>query len=282
MFTKAVHNVFPHFSLSLLLAVLLCSGCIGRMSDDLSRAVLDHPDPQTVRQGIPAYLLLLDSLLLDDPTDKKLLSSAASLYALNSSLGSDPVQRRRQAERAWLYGRRLIESRGAEPLSELPADDFVATLARFNKQDVSRLYAFGVAWLARLQANEEDPATLADLPKVEALFARLVELDEGYQQGGPQLYLGVLRLLRPPALGGAPEQGRAHLERALALSNGRHLTAKVELARRYARMFYDRELHDMLLNEVLAADPTAEGLTLFNMTAQEEARALLASADDYF
>lgn len=268
---------------ALLAVLLLLGGCIGRMSDDLSRAVLDHPDPQTVREGIPAYLLLLDSLLLDDPADKKLLSSAASLYALNSSLTApDPVQRRRQAERAWLYGRRLIESRGVAPLSELAADDFVAALSRFNKRDVPRLYVFGVAWLARLQANEEDPAALADLPKVEALFARLVELDESYQQGAPQLYLGMLRLLRPPALGGEPERGRAHLERALELSGGRNLTAKVELARRYARMFYDRELHDRLLAEVLAADPTAEGLTLFNVLAREEARALLASADDYF
>jgi hypothetical protein len=266
-----------------LVVLLTMGGCIGRMSDDLSRAVLDHSDPQTVRQGIPAYLLLLDSLLLDDPTDKKLLSSAASLYALNSSLAaSDPVQRRRQAERAWLYGRRLIAGRGAEPLWELPADDFAAALSRFKKRDVPALYAFGVSWLAHLQADEQDPAALADLPKVEALFARLVELDEGYQQGGPQLYLGVLRLLRPPALGGVPEQGRAHLERALELSGGRNLRAKVELARRYARMFYDRERHDRLLNEVLAADPVAEGLTLFNVTAQEDARALLASADDYF
>jgi hypothetical protein len=167
-------------------------------------------------------------------------------------------------------------------LWERSADDFAAALAGFGKRDVPRLYVFGVSWLARLQANEEDLAALADLPKVEALFARLTALDEGYQQGGPQLYLGVLRLLRPPALGGAPERGRAHLERALELSGGRNLTAKVELARRYARMFYDRELHDRLLNEVLAADPVAEGLTLFNVTAQEEAHALLASADDYF
>ncbi|MDY0269419.1 TRAP transporter TatT component family protein [Trichloromonas sp.] len=268
---------------ALVAILLLLGGCIGRMSNDLSRAVLDHPDPQTVRQGIPAYLLLLDSLLLDDPTDKKLLSSAASLYALNSSLtGADPVQRRRQAERAWVYGRRLVEVRDAEPLWERAADDFASALTRFGKRDVPRLYAFGVAWLARLQAGEGDPVALADLPKVEALFARLVELDEGYQQGAPQLYLGILRLLRPPALGGAPEQGRAHLERAMELSGGRYLAAKVELARRYARMFYDRELHDRLLLEVLAADPVAEGLTLFNVLAQEEARALLASADDYF
>lgn len=269
---------------TLLAILLLLGGCIGRMSDDLSRAVLDHPDPQTVRQGIPAYLLLLDGRLRAAPDNQRLLISTASLYALNSSLTVDDTpQRRRLAERAWLYGRRAMAGRGgAASFWEQPVEEFAVALSRFNKRDVPALYAFGVSWLAHLQANEEDPAALVDLPKVEALFARLVELDEGYQQGGAQLYLGVLRLLRPPALGGVPEQGRAHLERALELSGGRNLAAKVELARRYARMLYDRELHDRLLREVLAADPVAEGLTLFNVTAQEEARALLASADDYF
>jgi hypothetical protein len=54
------------------------------------------------------------------------------------------------------------------------------------------------------------------------------------------------------------------------------------LAESYARMMFDRELHDRLLEEVLAADPEAPGLTLANVLAQRDARALLASADDYF
>jgi len=98
-----------------------------------------------------------------------------------------------------------------------------------------------------------------------------VELDETLQNGGPQLYLGILQLLRPPSLGGVPDQGRAHLERAIELSGGRNLTAKVELAKRYARTLYDRELHDKLLQEVLAADPEAEGLTLFNWPRKKPA-----------
>ena len=53
-------------------------------------------------------------------------------------------------------------------------------------------------------------------------------------------------------------------------------------AEKYARLVFDRELHDSLLNEVLAADPDVHGLTLQNTYAQQQAEALLADADDYF
>ena len=43
-----------------------------------------------------------------------------------------------------------------------------------------------------------------------------------------------------------------------------------------------KELHDRLLNEVLAAQASQPGYTLMNSLAQEQARELLASADEYF
>jgi hypothetical protein len=58
--------------------------------------------------------------------------------------------------------------------------------------------------------------------------------------------------------------------------------AKVEYARRYARLMFDRELHDRLLQEVLAADPVYPELTLSNVLAQRQAKELLQSAEDYF
>ena len=73
-----------------------------------------------------------------------------------------------------------------------------------------------------------------------------------------------------------------HFERAIALSEGRDASAKVLFARQYARLVFDRPLHDRLLNEVLAQDPHAPGLTLSNVLAREQAEALLAAADDYF
>src|SRR5690606_37566919 len=96
------------------------------------------------------------------------------------------------------------------------------------------------------------------------------------------VYLGVLHSLRPAAVGGTPEQGRAAFERAIELSGGRNLMAKTLYAERYARLLFDRALHDRLVAEVLAADPQAEGYTLANTLAQQRARKLEESADEFF
>ena len=57
---------------------------------------------------------------------------------------------------------------------------------------------------------------------------------------------------------------------------------KVLLAKEYARMVFDRELHDRLLQEVVNADPNVSGRVLLNSMAQAQARILLAESDEYF
>ena len=60
--------------------VCLClsawSGCssitssrTGRMSESLATSILNQNDPETVRQGAPAYLLMIDGFIADDPED---------------------------------------------------------------------------------------------------------------------------------------------------------------------------------------------------------------------
>ena len=105
---------------------------------------------------------------------------------------------------------------------------------------------------------------------------------EAYQRGAAHLYLGVLATLLPEAMGGKPEEGRSHFERAAQLSGDRDLMPKVLLASEYARLVFDRQLHDTLCREVLEADPVEPGLTLSNTLAQNEAERLLADSLDYF
>jgi len=49
-----------------------------------------------------------------------------------------------------------------------------------------------------------------------------------------------------------------------------------------ARLVYDRELHDQLLNDVLVSELKQPGLTLTNSLAKQQAEELLASAEEYF
>ncbi len=278
------------FSALLMLSALtgcasIVSSATDKLAGNLSNAILDQDDPETVEAGVPAYLLLTDSLIAGDPQNEHQLLAGSKLYgAYASAFVKDPERTKRLARKARDYGDRALCVHGSRlcDLYARPFDDFAALLATLKKGDVPVLYASASAWAGWIQANSSDWNAIAYLAKVKAVMVRVAELDEAYDHGEAHLYLGVIASLLPPALGGKPEEGRAHFERAIELSAGRDLMAKVEFARRYARGTYDRELHDRLLHEVLAADVHASGLTLSNALAQRLARELLASADSYF
>ena len=158
----------------------------------------------------------------------------------------------------------------------------MSQLGEFDRKNIDYLYVFSISWLSHLDATSEDWSAVAELPWVEAALERVLEVDETHDNGALHGYLGMLKSLRPPALGGQPEAAQAHFERAIVLSEGRDLSIKLEYARRYARMMFEQELHDRLLREVLDAPANVAGYTLFNTLAQLEAEELLATSAQYF
>ena len=272
--------------------LLLLAGCAAlmrpasnRFAENLTSSILDQNDVETVRDGAPAYLLAVDGLIEGDPESSALLLTGARLYgAYASAFVEDETRQRRLWDRALGYGWRALcgERASVCEAAERPYDEFLASLGETQARDVPSLYGFGAAWAGWVQAHADDWGAVAEIPKIEALMQRVVELAEPYQDGGAHLYLGVLLTQRPASLGGKPGQAREHFERAVELSQGQNLMAKVLYARHYARLVFDRPLHDRLLREVGKASPEAPGLTLSNTLAQEQARLLLADADEYF
>jgi len=255
------------------------------MSQHLTSALLDQNDPETVREGAPAYLLLADSLIADDPQNSALLQGGSRLYAAYASaFVSDPARQQRLTRRAVDYADRAlcVELPPACAPEARSADGFAAAVAQAGKAQVPVLYTWGVAHASWVQANSEDWNAIAELPRIETAMRRVVELDESYDHGAAHVYLGILATLRPAALGGRPEEGRRHFERAIELSGGKDLMGQVQFARYYARLVFDRPLHDQLLKGVLAAEAAQPGLTLSNTLAQEQARKLLADGDKVF
>jgi hypothetical protein len=161
-------------------------------------------------------------------------------------------------------------------------EQYEASLTELRDEHADVVYAYGVSSLAYIRAHSDDWNALARLPHMEALLTRYLDISDGESEGTVYTYLGILATLRPPALGGEPEKGRRYFERAIDIADGHDLSAKVEYARGYARPLYERELHDRLLQEVLAAEPEFPGYTLTNVLAQRDATELLSSADDYF
>lgn len=267
------------------LAVLLLSGCgLFRMPQHMAQATLDHTDPETVAAAAPSYLLLFDSLIDANPEDSDYLRDAAGLYALyGDQLVSDSQRAKRLSERSFAYANRAIcsEDENLCGLSRLAFEPFVTKLVTFAELEPAMRLVYLQSWLVYLKHHADDWNELARLPQLESLIGYLLHHEDGQDSPQLHLYLAILQTLRPAMYGGQPEEGRANFEKAMALAPD-DLSIKVAFARFYARSLYDQQLHDRLLNEVLAADPVKPGLTLLNTLAQRDARALLESGKEYF
>ena len=255
------------------------------MAENLTQAILNQNDLQTVRDGAPAYLLMIDSMIEGEPDNPRLLLSGAKLYASYTTLFIDDEDRaKRLSETSLKYARSALcqeIERVCQALATKPAE-FIETLARVSRYELPVLYGFASAWAGWMQQNSADWNALAELPKLTAIFERCLDLDASFDNGGSHLYLAVLATQLPASLGGQPEKGRQHFERARELSSGHNLMVDVFMAQYYARIIFDKELHDELLRTVLADTAAYPGFTLINTYAQQKATKLLAESNEYF
>lgn len=263
----------------------LMKSATGGLASNLSMAILNQNDPETVRDGAPAFLIMLDSFVESAPNDADMLAAAGELYAAYGVVFVEDAERAdRLTSRARSYGQRAlcVSNSKACGIDDLSFKEFESVLSQLGKKDTASLYAYGLTGLAYIKTHSSEWGAMANLPRVESALNRVQQLDNQYQAVQVEHYLAVLNTIRPPALGGKFDEGKAQYEKAMQLSQGKDLSINVDYARYYARTLYDRDLHDQLLNEVLAADVNQNGYTLFNVLAQREAQQLLDSADDYF
>lgn len=264
---------------------MLISSVTSKMANNLSSTILNSDDPQTVADGAPAYLLLVSSFLNDSTDNEALLRSSATLHGAYASVFvKDPARASKMSSKAFEHARKAVCLSNTKlcEMRKMPFQELQQALMVLTIDDVANWYVLGTSWAGWIQANSKDWNAIADLARVKVIFARLLELEPNYKQGGVHLYLAGLSTLLPPALGGKPEVGKKHFEKAITLSKNKNLMAKVLYAEKYAKLIFNKELHDKLLNEVLTADPVALNLTLMNTLAQTKAKELLAASDDYF
>jgi hypothetical protein len=267
--------------------LFIISGCSisERFSKNLTGAVLNNDDIQTIADGLPAYLILIDSMLEDDPEDEDMLRTSASLTnAYAGVFVTSPERQRKLVAKALRLASRAICLHKEEScnIQSQKYDQVQSIISNMDEDDLSMLYTLGVAWASWIQANTENWNAIAQIAQVKLIMSKVLELNENYQNAGAHLYMGVLNSILPPAMGGKPELGKQHFEKAISLSNNKNLMAKVLYAQHYSRLIYDQQLHDKLLKEVLAAKPEVKGMTLSNTVAQKQAKELLASSNDFF
>ena len=278
-------TIFLILSLNLISCSSMISSATNKMAKNLSTAIINNDDLPTVKAGAPAYLLMLDSFVEGDPEDSDMQVAAAKLYSAYAGVFVKDEQRaKRLTQKSLTYALQAncLANELRCNLKKIEFDKFEKIIDRYNKDEIDLLFTLGTSWAGWIQSRQGDWNAAADLGRVAKIMQHALKLDEQYQSGQIHLYLGVLNTLLPPSLGGKPEVGKQHFEKAIALSNSKNLMAKVVYAEKYARLVFDQTLHDELLNSVLKTEPRSKGFTLTNMLAQEQAKALLVSGKDYF
>ena len=270
--------------------IIACAPIVSNITDNLARnlsdAVLNQEDPKIVRDGAPAYLLLLDSLVAGNPENPVILSSASDLYTSYSAIFVNDANRSKiLSERALKYSKKAlcISYEDSCNWDDYSFDDFNLSLDDLDMKYSDLLLTYSTSYLVYIRSHSNDWNAIARLPYIESALEYYVEKNpETENIDSVYTYLGILSTLLPPALGGDYEKGKRYFENAIEFSEDQNLSAKVEYALSYARPLYDRELHDKLLLEVISSNPVKKNYTLLNVIAKEQASSMLEDANEYF
>jgi hypothetical protein len=137
-----------------------------------------------------------------------------------------------------------------------------------------------VSWAGAIDLSKDDPDLVGDLPIVEALIDRALELDETFDAGAIHSFLIVYEMGRPGGEGDPAAQARKHFARSIEISKGQLASPLVAMAESVAVAEQDRAEFESLLERALSIDPDARPeWRLSNVIFQRRARWLLERTD---
>jgi len=190
----------PTRTLILLCLIFLPSstGCVySKKSTVASTAVLleevaksssRQSDLRLIREGTPAFLMLMDGMIEALPDTAPLLLAAARAYSSYASTfegEGDQEYAKALLKQAKDYALRALEIRGFRGILQSPLEDFKEALRNYNRGDLPYLFWGASCWAAWIGLNLDSMEALADLPRVEWMMRRSLEIDEAFYYAAP-------------------------------------------------------------------------------------------------
>ncbi len=256
------------------------------LMQELNISINKSTDVDMVRDAMPANLVQLDGFIEAAPNRNLLLRASEAYFGYSFAFveGTDKERAGMLYLKARDYALEvLLQERYFRENFDKRLDDFKGSLKEFGKGDVPALYWAANNWMAWIALNLDNPEVLLDVPRVEAMLLRAVELDETYYYGGAHATLGAFYASRAKAIGGDPEKARYHFQRAFELSNSKLLFVHLLYAQYYAYQIQDRDLFVKVLKAVVATPVDYFPEKNFaNEVAKRKASALLQDVDMYF
>ena len=277
-------------------AALLLSGCstsqlVARGASPLIDygvvAMNRESDLDLARASIPANLKMVEALLLADPGNAAYRVQAAMgfyAYALGFVESDDPDRAAALYQRARDHALVALDHAGVTQ-AVLMGDTAVLeqALAKLDARAVPALFWTAASWGKWIELQLDDPARLAELPRVELLMRRVLALDESYYHGGAHLFFGAYYGGRAPMFGGDFTRAARHFDRAAEINQNQLLLVDVYRARYLLRQMGDRAAFHATLSRVLNAPASSDpDLNLANAVAKHQAAALLNQEESLF
>jgi tetratricopeptide (TPR) repeat protein len=261
-------------------------GATASLLEDIAKSAYRQSDLRLIREGMPSYLMLIDGMVEAVPDNERLLINAAQAYASFASAfiqDEDKEYARVLYARAKDYGLKALKQIGMiDPISR-PFDAFEADIDTLSKKDVPYIFWAASCWGNWISLSQRSIEALAELPRVELLMKKVLELDEGFYYGGAHIFMGILNGSKPKIAGGNLDLAREHFLRAIELARGEFLMTYIYYANYYAKKAFDKDLYVATLETVLKTPAEImPDLTLLNTVAHTKAKVMLNEADDYF
>jgi hypothetical protein len=254
--------------------------------EDVAKSAYRQSDLQIIRQGMPAYLMLIDGMVVSWPQNQRLLLAAAQAHASYASAFTDDDDQDfadMLYAKARDYALGALALRGLSDIRRMPFETFETAVQKTDDDDIPYLFWAAACWGNWIGLNLDNMTALAELPRVELMMRQVLALDETYYYGGPHLFMGIWYASRPKIAGGNLPAAERHFGRAIEIGEGKFLMAKVYYAEYYAKRIFDASLYTQILQEVLETRADIEpDLTLINTVAHQKARTMLKHAKEFF
>lgn len=261
-------------------------GATATLLEDIAKSANKQSDLRLIREGMPSYLMLIDGMVEAVPDNERLLITAAQGYASFAAAfiqDEDKEYAKVLYSRAKNYALRALEQIGFQNPLTRPFDDFELALNTIDKQDVDYVFWAASCWGNWISLNLGSIEAVAELPRVELMMKKVLNLDEGFYYGGAHIFMGILYGSRPKIAGGDLERANKHFQKAIELGRGEFLNTYIYYARYYAKKAFDKDAFISSLETVLKTpvDINPE-LTLLNSVAHSKAEDMLKEVEEYF
>ncbi len=255
--------------------------------DNSREAAYLSDDTRTFGDAAAANLFLLEGMIQTDPGNEDLRLNTAMLYFF---YGFAYMEEEDPDYASLLYSKGLnhawtaLTSECDLPQDRgIPFNDFETMVPSIELDQVPAAVWSAICWSQYISLNLHQTSVMRDIPKVQSLLSRAIELDGNYFEAMPYVMQGSLHAFKPKIMGGDTDASAASFEKAFAVTGNSFLLSQFFYARYYAYRMMDVDLFIATLEGIINAEPIKDDpYRLLNMIAAEKSLKLLEETDDLF